>query len=56
MIEGGQGANSFDETATGCPGARRPCVKPFLRDLDVVDTRGKDFPQPTEDGGYYGHS
>ena len=54
MIEGGKGSNSFDETATGDPGARRPYVKPFLRDLDVVDTSGKDLPQPPRTGGITG--
>jgi len=56
MMDGGQGINSFEETAGGGLGARRPYVKPFLCDLDVVDTEGKDFPQPTENGGYYGPS
>jgi hypothetical protein len=66
MIEGGQGANSFDEGASGQRETRRLYVKPLLRDLDVVDTRGKTLFQPTETGtgfnttgggrGFYGPS
>jgi hypothetical protein len=36
------------EGTLGQSGMRRPYVKPFVRNLDVMDTQGKEFAIPTE--------
>jgi hypothetical protein len=36
------------EGTLGQRALRRPYVKPFLRDLDVLDTHGKEFTSPAE--------